>query len=118
MTYKFQSNPQFLIQFKTTCETSIEQESFILAKTISMKSFSHQLLLLLFFFCQITFAQISLVSWNIKNLGHSKSEKEISFMAKTLQDFDVVAIQEVVAGPGGAQAVANLADALNRSGAK
>ena len=39
-------------------------------------------------------------------------------MAKTLQDFDVVAIQEVVAGPGGAQAVANLADALNRSGAK
>ena len=40
------------------------------------------------------------------------------FMAETLRDCDVVAIQEVVAGPGGSQAVAKLADELNRKGAK
>jgi endonuclease/exonuclease/phosphatase family metal-dependent hydrolase len=39
-------------------------------------------------------------------------------MAKTLKDYDVVAIQEVVAGDGGAQAVAKLADELNRTGFK
>lgn len=39
-------------------------------------------------------------------------------MANILRDFDIVAIQEVVAGYGGAQAVAKLADNLNRKGAK
>ena len=39
-------------------------------------------------------------------------------MAQTLKDFDVVALQEVVAGHGGPQAVARLADELNRTGAK
>lgn len=39
-------------------------------------------------------------------------------MAKTVNDYDVLAIQEVVAGDGGAQAVAKLAAALNRMGAK
>ena len=39
-------------------------------------------------------------------------------MAETLRDFDVVALQEIVAGDGGPQAVARLAGALNRTGAK
>lgn len=39
-------------------------------------------------------------------------------MAKTLKDYDIVAVQEVVAGNGGAQAVAKLADELNRTGTK
>ena len=39
-------------------------------------------------------------------------------MAKILKDFDVAAIQEVVAGHGGAQAVAQLADELNRTGSQ
>ena len=39
-------------------------------------------------------------------------------MAQTIKSFDIVAIQEVVAGYGGAQAVARLADELNRKGAK
>ena len=54
----------------------------------------------------------------MQNLGKTKSEAEIDFMANTLKDFDIVAIQEVVAGQGGSQAVARLADALNRKGAK
>lgn len=64
------------------------------------------------------YAQVKLVSWNVENLGKSKSAAEISFMAKTLKGFDIVAIQEVVAGYGGSQAVAQLADELNRTGSK
>jgi endonuclease/exonuclease/phosphatase family metal-dependent hydrolase len=64
------------------------------------------------------FSQPKLLSWNIANLGKSKSNSEISFIANTVTDFDIVAIQEVVAGYGGAQAIAKLADKLNRQGAK
>lgn len=39
-------------------------------------------------------------------------------MASMLRGFDMVAVQEVVAGVGGAPAVARLADALNRTGSK
>lgn len=59
-----------------------------------------------------------LASWNIANLGKSKDDSEIAYMAKVLKDFDVVAIQEVVAGEGGAEAVARLVDELNRKGSK
>lgn len=60
----------------------------------------------------------SICSWNIENIGQSKSDSEIQFMAAVLKNYDVVAIQEVVAGPGGAAAVARLHDALNRTGSK
>lgn len=63
-------------------------------------------------------AQTKLLSWNIENIGKSKSNQEIAFIANTVRDFDIIAIQEVVAGYGGAQAVAKLADELNRKGAK
>ncbi len=66
----------------------------------------------------LSIAQVKLSSWNIQHLGKSKSDQSISYMADLLKDFDIVAIQEVVAGPGGAQAVARLVDALNRKGAK
>ena len=65
-----------------------------------------------------TFSQVKLLSWNVENLGKSKSEANITFIANTINDFDVVALQEVVAGEGGAQAVAKLADELNRKGSK
>ena len=65
--------------------------------------------LLLFVSCGL-FSQVKLLSWNIENLGISKSEDEIVFISKVINDYDVVAIQEVVAGYGGAQAVAKLAD--------
>ena len=61
----------------------------------------------------------TLVSWNIQDLGRTKSEAELDEMAQILRDYDLVAIQEVVAkDPAGAQAVAKLADRLNRMGAK
>ena len=72
----------------------------------------------LHFFYQ-AFPQVRLCSWNIQDIGKSKSDLEIGFMANTIKDFDIVAIQEVVAkDPGGAQAIARLADALNRMGSK
>nr|WP_281163563.1 endonuclease/exonuclease/phosphatase family protein [Psychroflexus tropicus] len=67
---------------------------------------------------EISLCQVKLSSWNIRHLGNSKSNSEIRFMAKTLKNYDIVAIQEVVAGNGGAQAVARLADELNRTGNK
>lgn len=62
------------------------------------------------------FSQTKLLSWNIENFGKSKSNQEIAFIAEATKDFDIIAIQEVVAGYGGAQAVAKLADELNRKG--
>ena len=78
--------------------------------------------ILSFFVLVITFSvasqTISLCSWNLKDFGKSKTEAQIQFIAKTLKDYDVIAVQEVVAGLGGPQAVARLSDALNRTGAK
>src|ERR1700712_4879089 len=83
----------------------------------------------LFFCCLIVFVIgsvfinskdeiIKVYSWNLKDFGQSKSDDEIAFIAGTINDADIIAIQEVVAGNGGAQAVARLADALNRKGSK
>ncbi len=59
-----------------------------------------------------------LVTWNIQNMGRTKSDQEIQAMAQILREADIVAIQEVTAkDPAGAQAVARLADALSRTGA-
>lgn len=72
---------------------------------------------LLLFLVQPMWSQVQVVSWNIQHMGKSKSDSVIDYMAKLLRKADVVALQEVVAGSGGAQAVARLADALNRTGA-
>ncbi len=61
---------------------------------------------------------ISLISWNIRDFGKTKNKEEILAIADILKDFDIVAIQEVVAGYGGAQAAARLAEELNRKGSK
>lgn len=74
--------------------------------------------LFLILFTTTLFCQTKLLSWNLENFGKSKSNFEISFIANTVKDFDIIAIQEVVAGYGGAQAVAKLCDELNRKGSK
>lgn len=58
---------------------------------------------------------ITIASWNVQHLGARKPDSVIDFMAHCLRDFDVVALQEINTG-NGAQAVARLADALNRMG--
>ncbi len=63
--------------------------------------------------------EVSIVSWNLKDFGASKSEVTMEFIANTVKDFDILIIQEVVGkDPGGAQAVARLCSVLNRKGAK
>jgi endonuclease/exonuclease/phosphatase family metal-dependent hydrolase len=69
-------------------------------------------------FQQDTSIPLLIISWNIANFGGSKDDKEIAYMAKKLRNADIVAIQEVVIGPKGAQAIAKLVDELNRTGAK
>ena len=78
------------------------------------------ILLLLLVHCFSSFAgnSITICSWNLKDLGKSKSDTEIEFIAHTIKEFDVIAIQEVVAGYGGPQAVTRLHNALSRKGAK
>lgn len=79
------------------------------------KTFS---LLFLVLVIKFSFASITISSWNLENFGKSKSESSIEFIANTVKGFDVIAVVEVVAGDGGAQAVARLSDALNRKGSK
>ena len=68
---------------------------------------------LFFFFSLPIISQTKLLSWNLENFGKSKSDQEIAFIANTIKDYDIITIQEVVAGNGGAQAVVKLADELN-----
>lgn len=74
------------------------------------------LLLLLFSVSVYAQTQVKVVSWNLKDFGKSKTDAEISMIADLTRGFDLLAIQEVVAGAGGPQAVARLADELNRKG--
>ena len=76
-------------------------------------------LLFLLFCISTTFqAQVKILSWNLQNFGKSKSDSTLIYIANTVNEYDIIAIQEVVAGHGGAQAVAKLADELNRKGSK
>lgn len=75
----------------------------------------HSLFIVLYF--SVSAQTVSICSWNLKNFGKSKTDTEIKLIAHIVKDFDVLAIQEVVAGYGGSQAVAHLADVLNRKGA-
>ena len=72
----------------------------------------------LFFFTIFCFSQTKILSWNLQNFGKSKSNFELNHIASTVLDYDIIAIQEVVAGYGGAQAVAKLATLLNQKGSK
>jgi endonuclease/exonuclease/phosphatase family metal-dependent hydrolase len=98
-------------------KTVLAKANLKLLQSQKMK-FLYSILLFLFLFTSTLFSQVKLLSWNIENIGQSKSNGEITFIANTVKDYDIVAIQEVVAGDGGAQAVAKLADELNRKGAK
>lgn len=52
------------------------------------------------------------------NLGKSKSDSELEVMANAIKSYDVIAIQEVVSGHGGAIAISRLVSILNRKGSK
>lgn len=87
-------------------------------KMINIKFLHISFLLFISLFTLSSVAQLKIASWNINDMGQSKTAEQIEFMSETLRDFDIIAVQEVVAGYGGAQAVAKLADQLNRKGSK
>lgn len=97
----------------------VEKRMFV-KKYTHMYRFIFRITFLLIFLPIGTSAQsLRIATWNIQDMGQSKNAIEISHMASLLANFDIVAIQEVVGKhPGGAQAVARLADALNRTGNK
>jgi hypothetical protein len=68
------------------------------------------LLVSLLLSCFVFYPQTKLISWNIANFGQSKSDKTIHYIANYLRDYDIIAVQEVVAGYGGVQVVARLSD--------
>jgi endonuclease/exonuclease/phosphatase family metal-dependent hydrolase len=81
--------------------------------------FIYSIIILIFIsFTVLAQQSTKLVTWNLCNFGKSKSVEEIRIIANVLKDADIVAIQEVSASDFGAQAVAKLADELNRKGAK
>jgi endonuclease/exonuclease/phosphatase family metal-dependent hydrolase len=61
--------------------------------------------------------RIRLVTWNLYNFGRTKDDQEISVAAQTLRDADLVAAQEIVTSPPGAQAIGKLDRELDRTGA-
>ncbi|MCC9042383.1 endonuclease/exonuclease/phosphatase family protein [Myroides sp. M-43] len=64
-------------------------------------------------------AQVKIMTWNLLNIGKSKTEEHIEYIAKIIKQTDIIAIQEVVTNPSGAQTIAKLNEELNRSsGAK
>lgn len=72
----------------------------------------------LLFFSIISFSQTKILSWNLENFGKSKSASELNFIANTIFNYDIIAIQEVVAGHGGAQAISELSRILSEKGLK
>ena len=76
------------------------------------------IILLLLLITSTLQAQLKILSWNLQDFGKTKSDSTIIYIANTIKNYDIVAIQEVVAGYGGAQAVAKLANQLNTKGAK
>jgi deoxyribonuclease-1-like protein len=71
--------------------------------------------------CRMIFAQqncTTITTWNIANLGGSKHDTIIAFIAQVIKKSDIVCIQEVSTGPAGAKAVGKIVDELNRSGNK
>jgi len=57
---------------------------------------------------------LSVLSWNLKDFGVSKNATDIKMIARIVEPYDVIAIQEVVAGRGGPGAVRRLVDELNK----
>ncbi|MGS4346112.1 endonuclease/exonuclease/phosphatase family protein [Myroides odoratus] len=85
-----------------------------------MPRFSRATLVFLLWITPILlFSQVKIMTWNLKNVGSSKTTEHISYIAKIVKQADIVAIQEVVTNPSGAQTIAALHEELNRkSGAK
>ncbi len=62
--------------------------------------------------------KLKLVSWNMCNIGISKDDKEIEYMADMLKDYDIIAVQEISTKLSGPRAIVKLNEQLNLRGDK
>ena len=58
------------------------------------------------------FSSVSIISWNLKDLGDTKSNTELEIISKTIKGYDIAVIQEVVSGDGGAQTIDGVVNVL------
>lgn len=65
-----------------------------------------------------TLSSTKIVTWNLYNIGISKDDEEVAFIAKMLKDYDIIAIQEISTKLSGPRAIVKLKDELNRRGSK
>ena len=72
----------------------------------------------LLLFTAQSFSQTKFLSWNLENFGKSKTQSSLNFIASTVQDYDIITIQEIVTGYNGTQTVAKLSQLLNEKGSK
>lgn len=86
-------------------------------ETISSMELRKIIFILILFLAQLAISQpYTLASWNLYNFGKSKSIEEIAFIAETIKEADIIAIQEISEKFYGTQAVGRLVDELNRKG--
>ncbi len=64
---------------------------------------------------QTTYAQLKIMTWNLQNVGQSKTDEHIQFIADIMKNADIIAIQEIVTNPSGAKTVAKIHTELNTS---
>ena len=60
--------------------------------------------------------KVKIVSWNLYNIGISKDDKEVEFIANMLKRYHIIAIQEISTKLSGPRAVVKLKDELGRKG--
>ena len=80
-----------------------------------------KLLIFILFCANLIFAQVdtsylNVISWNIQNLGKSKSNSELLYISEMVKMYDIVVIQEVSTSEFGSQAIAKIDDYLDRTG--
>lgn len=61
---------------------------------------------------------IKIVSWNLYNIGISKDDTEVEFIANMLKNYHIIAIQEISTKLSGPRAVVKLKDELGRKKGK
>ena len=62
--------------------------------------------------------RINFVTWNLYNIGLSKDDEEMRYIADLLRNYDIIAVQEVSTQISGPRAITKLNEELSRKGAK
>lgn len=63
-------------------------------------------------------SELSVISWDLNNFSEERGETEIEFIAKTIQKFDVIVIQNVSPTKQGEKGIATLVKELNKKGVR